>query len=119
MSADYVFRETKRSLNDEVEQCKIYPGIGIDIPKRDGEKEASPEDVYAATLASFKIGAQGAVYSRKYSDAPRESAGRWHGSKGTCDGTQLNEHAAHFEKKGPAGIRMLSAEGAYCSQTNG
>jgi TAT (twin-arginine translocation) pathway signal sequence len=68
LSADYVFRETKRSLDDVQGQCKIYPGIDIDIPTKKGEKETAPEDVYAATAASLKAGAQGVIFSRKYSE---------------------------------------------------
>ncbi len=66
--ADYVLRETKRSLEDVRGQCKIYPGIDIDIPTALDEKQTSPEDVHAATLAAFNAGAQGVVFSRKYSE---------------------------------------------------
>jgi hypothetical protein len=68
LSADYVFCETKRSLDDVNGKCKIYPGIDIDIPTNKGEKETSPEDVYAATTAALKAGAEGVVFSRKYSE---------------------------------------------------
>jgi hypothetical protein len=68
LSADYVLRETKRSLEGVKGQCKIYPGIDIDIPTNKGEKETSPEDVHAATLAALKAGAEGVVFSRKYSE---------------------------------------------------
>jgi hypothetical protein len=68
LSADYVLRETKRSLDDVKGQCKIYPGIDVDIPTSHGEKETTPEDVHAATLAAFKAGAQGVILSRKYSE---------------------------------------------------
>jgi hypothetical protein len=68
LSADYVLRETKRSMDDVKGQCKIYPGIDIDIPTARGEKETAPEDVHAATLAAFQAGAGGVVFSRKYSE---------------------------------------------------
>jgi hypothetical protein len=51
MPAEYVYRETKRSLDDVEGKCKIYPGIDIDIPTSKGEKETNPEDVHAAIAA--------------------------------------------------------------------
>ena len=68
LPAEYVFRETKRSLTDVKGQCKIYPGIDVDIPTRMGEKQTSPDDVSAATLAALKAGAEGVIFSRKYSE---------------------------------------------------
>jgi hypothetical protein len=68
LSADYVLRETRRSLEAVKGQCKIYPGIDIDIPTNHGEKETAPEDVHDATLAAFNAGAEGVVFSRKYSE---------------------------------------------------
>ena len=50
------------------DRCKIYPGIDIDIPTNHGEKETAPEDVHEATLAAFNAGAEGVVFSRKYSE---------------------------------------------------
>lgn len=68
LSADYVFRETKRALADVQGKCKIYPGIDIDVPTEAGQKKTSPEDVYAATAAGLKAGADGILFSRKYSE---------------------------------------------------
>ena len=69
LSADYVFRETKRALDDVAgTSCKIYPGIDIDVPTESGQKKTSPEDVYAATTAGLKAGAHGVLFSRKYSE---------------------------------------------------
>jgi len=68
MPAEYVYRETKRALDDVQGKCKIYPGIDIDIPTAKGEKETTPEDTYAATAAALRAGAQGLVLSRKYSE---------------------------------------------------
>jgi hypothetical protein len=68
LSAQYVLRETKRSLEDVKGQCKIYPGIDVDIPTNRGEKETTPEDVYASTLAALTAGAEGVILSRKYSE---------------------------------------------------
>jgi hypothetical protein len=68
LSADYVARETRRALDDVQGKCAIYPGIDIDIPTGRGEKQTTPDDVYAATAAALKAGAQGVIYSRKYSE---------------------------------------------------
>jgi hypothetical protein len=69
LSADYVFRETKRALAGVAgTQCKIYPGIDIDVPTEAGQKKTSPDDVFAATAAGLKAGADGVLFSRKYSE---------------------------------------------------
>ena len=68
LSSDYVYRETKRALAGVQGKCKIYPGIGIDVPTDAGQKKTSPEDVFAATTAGLKAGADGVLYSRKYSE---------------------------------------------------
>jgi hypothetical protein len=49
-------------------RCKIYPGIDIDIPTGAHEKQTSPDDVRAATAAALRAGAEGVIFSRKYSE---------------------------------------------------
>jgi len=68
LSSDYVFRETKRALEDVNKKCLIYPGIDIDIPTSSREKQTAPDDVFAATTAALKAGAEGVLFSRKYSE---------------------------------------------------
>jgi hypothetical protein len=69
LSADYVARETKRALAGVAgTKCKIYPGLDIDVPTEAGQKKTSPDDVYAATAAGLKAGADGVLFSRKYSE---------------------------------------------------
>ena len=69
LSADYVFRETKRALDAVAgTKCKIYPGIDIDIPTGAHEKKTLPDDVHASTSAGLKAGADGILFSRKYSE---------------------------------------------------
>jgi hypothetical protein len=68
LPAEYVFRETKRSMDDVQGKCKIYPGIDIDIPTAADDKQTEPQDVYEATKAAFKAGAEGVIFSRKYSE---------------------------------------------------
>ena len=68
LSSDYVARETKRALAGVKGQCEIYPGIDIDIPTGKGQKKTTPNDVYSATMAALKAGADGVIFSRKYSE---------------------------------------------------
>ena len=69
LSADYVYRETKRALAGVAgTNCKIYPGLDIDVPTDVGQKKTSPEDVHAATAAALRAGADGVLFSRKYSE---------------------------------------------------
>ena len=54
---------------DDVQgKCAIYPGIDIDVPTGKGEKQTTPDDVYASTTAALRAGAQGVIFSRKYSE---------------------------------------------------
>ncbi|HWY76443.1 MAG TPA: twin-arginine translocation signal domain-containing protein [Verrucomicrobiae bacterium] len=68
LSADYVFRETKRAIDGVRGKCKILPGIDIGIPTGRSGRMATPEDTYAATNAGLKAGADGLIFSRKYSE---------------------------------------------------
>jgi len=69
LSANYVAEETRRAVNDVAGTgCKIYPGIDIDVPTEANQKKTTPDDVYAATAAGLKAGADGVLFSRKYSE---------------------------------------------------
>jgi TAT (twin-arginine translocation) pathway signal sequence len=69
LSADYVSRETRRALAGvQGSGCKIYPGIDIDIPTEPTQKKTTPDDVQASTTAALKAGADGVLFSRKYSE---------------------------------------------------
>ncbi|HEX4756428.1 MAG TPA: twin-arginine translocation signal domain-containing protein [Terracidiphilus sp.] len=68
LPAEYVARETRRALEDVKGKCKIYPGIDIDIPTAADDKQTEPDDVYQATKAALKAGAEGLIFSRKYSE---------------------------------------------------
>ena len=88
LSPDYVYRETQRAMAGVKGKCKILPGIDIGIPTKPTSRKGSPEDVYAATLAAYKGGADGVVLSRKYSEmtmACVDAAGR-----AIRDGIKLN-----------------------------
>jgi hypothetical protein len=68
LSPDYVASETRRALADVQGKSKIYPGIDIDVPTNAGQKKTSPENVFASTTAALKAGADGVIFSRKYSE---------------------------------------------------
>jgi hypothetical protein len=64
---EYVSRETIRAKEKANGSCHIYPGIGIDISHANIPPEL-PETIYASTLAALSAGADGLIFSRKYSE---------------------------------------------------
>ena len=69
LSADYVYRESKRAHDGLVgTKTLLWPGIDIDIPTADGHSKCSPEGVRDAVLAAFRAGSDGVLLSRKYSE---------------------------------------------------
>ena len=67
-SADYVYRETKRSVASAEGKTKVYPGIGFDVPWGSNHVAADPEKVYECCLRAFDAGAAGIVVSREYEE---------------------------------------------------
>jgi len=85
LSPDYVFRETKRCVDDVAGRCSVYPGVGFDIPGQ--AAKSNPEAVYQATKKAFDAGAKGLIICREYDEmrlpnlravgrAVREASGR-------------------------------------------
>ncbi len=73
-SADYVYRETKRTIDSLTgTRTQTYPGIDIDVPTAGGHSKCTPEGVRDAVLAAYKGGAQGVVLSRSYSEMKPEN----------------------------------------------
>lgn len=69
LSADYVFRETKRALQGVAgANTLIWPGIDIDIPTEKGNSKCTPQSVMESVRAAFRAGAPGVLLSRKYSE---------------------------------------------------
>src|SRR5437667_1944674 len=68
LSADYVERETRRSVAGVSGAVKIWSGIDIDIPTGRDEKKTEPWDVREAVLAALRGDADGVILSRKYSE---------------------------------------------------
>ena len=68
-SADYVYRETKRSKAGlQGTATQLWSGIDIDIPTETGHSRCTPEGTRDAVLAAFRGGADGVILSRKYSE---------------------------------------------------
>jgi hypothetical protein len=60
-------------------KCRILPGIDIGIPTGRNSRKASPADTELATGAALEAGADGVIFSRKYSEmrlANIEAAGK-------------------------------------------
>jgi hypothetical protein len=69
LSADYVYRETRRALEGVAgTRTLIWPGIDIDIPTEPHHSKSTPQSVKEAVLAVFRAGATGVLLSRKYSE---------------------------------------------------
>ncbi len=69
LSADYVYRETKRAVEGAAgTKTLIWPGIDIDIPTAASHSKSTPQGTKAAVMAAFQAGAHGVLLSRKYSE---------------------------------------------------
>ena len=69
LSADYVYRETKRALAGVAgTHTLIWPGIDIDIPTKTNHSKCTPQSVKEAVMAALRAGAPGVLLSRKYSE---------------------------------------------------
>ena len=69
LSADYVYRETKRAMDGIAgKPTLIWPGIDIDIPTSAKSSKSTPDGTRDAVLAAFRAGAPGVILSRKYSE---------------------------------------------------
>jgi hypothetical protein len=69
LSADYVYRETKRALAGVAgTNTQIWAGLDIDIPTEVNHSRSTPQSVQDAVAAAFHAGAPGVILSRKYSE---------------------------------------------------
>ena len=69
LSADYVYRESKRAFDAlQGTKTKLWPGIDIDIPTAADHAKCTPDGTKQAVLAAFRAGSQGVILSRKYSE---------------------------------------------------
>jgi hypothetical protein len=69
LSADYVYREAKRSMEGAAgTNVLIWPGIDIDIPTGANQSKSTRAATKDAVLAAFRAGSHGVILSRKYSE---------------------------------------------------
>ena len=68
LSADYVERETRRTVAALGGRSRVYPGLDVNIPTPDHVRQCTPPDVRAGVAAPLDGGAAGFVLSRKYSE---------------------------------------------------
>jgi hypothetical protein len=74
LSADYVLRETRRTVEDVAGSAtQVWPGIDIDVPVPAGASHCTPESVKQEVLAAFKGGAHGVILSRNYVEMKPEN----------------------------------------------
>jgi hypothetical protein len=64
-SPEYVYAETKRSVESAQGKTKIYPGIGFNLP---GGGPDDPDAIYHCVMKAFEAGAAGIVVSREYEE---------------------------------------------------
>ncbi|RPJ54629.1 MAG: hypothetical protein EHM23_28530 [Acidobacteria bacterium] len=80
LDADYVYRETRRTVI-QAGSTPVYAGIDIDIPVEEPDLQAGSgsgarstrEGICAAVREAFRAGADGIVMSRKYSEMRLDS----------------------------------------------
>lgn len=73
LSADYVERETRRTVTAVGGRAAIYPGLDVNVPTPDHVKKTTPDEIRASVGAALDGGAQGFILSRKYSEMTHEN----------------------------------------------
>jgi hypothetical protein len=68
LGPDYVYRETRRVVQEVAGRAKVYAGVGIDIPGNGATFASNPQGVYEATRRAFDAGAAGVLISREYDE---------------------------------------------------
>jgi hypothetical protein len=68
LSADYVRRETARTVSAVAGQAAVYPGLDAGVSTPDHVRQVTPGDVSASVAAALDAGADGVILSRKYSE---------------------------------------------------
>jgi hypothetical protein len=68
LSADYVRRETARTVGAVAGQAAVYPGLDAGVPTPAHVSQVTPADISASVTAALDTGADGVILSRKYSE---------------------------------------------------
>ncbi len=87
LSADHVYRETKRAVERVNGRCDVYARVGFDLPMY--PQVSTPKMVADATRAALEAGADGLFVAREFPEARRENLAamgevidEWHATKG-------------------------------------
>jgi hypothetical protein len=67
-SADYVRRESARTVAAVAGKARVYPGIDVDVAAPAHVVRSTPESIGEALAAAFEAGVDGVIISRKYSE---------------------------------------------------
>src|SRR5262249_52708605 len=67
-SADYVRRESARTVAAVGGKARVYPGLGVDVAAPAHVVRSTPATVGEALAAAFEAGVDGVIISRKYSE---------------------------------------------------
>jgi hypothetical protein len=67
-SPEYVHSETKRCVQGAAGKCRVYAGIGIDVPWSDRTLPADPDRTALAARRALEAGADGILISREYDE---------------------------------------------------
>jgi hypothetical protein len=77
LSPEYVYRETRRCVDEVAGRTRVYAGIGLDVPHyvAGGMKrvESAPDGVFDATRRAMDAGAAGVIASRELREISRRS----------------------------------------------
>ncbi len=68
LSADYVRRETARTVSAVAGQAAVYPGLDAGVSTPEHVRQVVPGDISASVAAALGAGADGVILSRKYSE---------------------------------------------------
>jgi hypothetical protein len=68
LSADYVRRETARTVSAVAGQAAVYPGLDAGVSTPAHVRQVTPDDISASVTAALDAGADGFILSRKYSE---------------------------------------------------
>lgn len=68
LSADYVRRETARTVSAVAGRAAVYPGLDAGVSTPAHVRQVAPDDISASVTAALDAGADGFILSRKYSE---------------------------------------------------